>query len=360
MNTQNFSQLLVNDCPMMDVRAPIEFQRGAFPTATNLPLLDDRERDLVGKCYKQQGQNRAIAKGHELVSGQIRDARIAAWVEFAGQHPDASLYCFRGGLRSEVAQRWMREAGVELPRIEGGYKALRTFLINELESAALECTFRLVGGKTGSAKTVLINELDNAVDLEGAANHRGSSFGRHAKEQNSQINFENTLAIDFLKLRHRNISDIVLEDEARSIGKVGLPKSLFTKMRASQIIVIEEPIEARLQRLIQEYVVDMKLEFEAQQASNGFEAFSSYLLLGLEKIRKRLGSANYEAARKAMQQALKQHLRSGDITNHYDWLNILLQNYYDPLYTYELSKREAYVCFRGDYQACREYLQSTA
>ncbi len=304
-NTQSYAQILANNFPMLDVRAPIEFQRGAFPTATNLPIMDDLQREVVGKCYKHYGQARAIEKGHELVNGDIREARIAAWVNFARQHPDGSLYCFRGGLRSEVAQRWMQEAGVELPRIEGGYKALRAFLIDVLENAAMECTYRLVGGKTGSEKTVLINQLDNAIDLEAAAYHRGSSFGGHAKEQNNQINFENILAIDFLKLKHRNIFKIVLEDEARSIGKVGLPKTLFSRMRASPLVVIEAPFEARLERLIQEYVVDMHMEFETQQSNSAFDAFSDYLLLGLKRIQKRLGPTCYEAANKAMRRAVK-------------------------------------------------------
>jgi len=343
---------------MMDVRAPIEFQRGAFPTSMNLPIMDDLQRDLVGTCYKNHGQDKAIEKGHELVQGELREKRISAWVKFAEQHPNGSMYCFRGGLRSRITQQWMQEAGVDLPIVTGGYKALRTFLINELESAVKKCSFTLIGGKTGSAKTILINELDNAIDLETAAYHRGSSFGGHAKAQNNQINFENILAIDFLKLRHKNILNIILEDEARTIGKAGLPKFLFTKMRESQLVVIEEPYEARLERLIQEYVIDMYSEFEATQTRNAFESFSEYLLQGLEKIQKRLGPARYEVAHKAMQAALKLHSQTGDISKHYDWLKIILENYYDPMYEDQLKKREGYICFRGDYQACKEYLEN--
>ncbi len=343
---------------MMDVRAPIEFERGAFPTSKNLPIMDNQQREIVGTCYKNLGQDRAIEKGHELVQGEIREARIAAWVKFANQNPNGSLYCFRGGLRSRIAQQWMQEAGVDLPIVTGGFKALRTFLLNELDHAAKDCSFMLVGGKTGSAKTILINKLDNAIDLEAAAYHRGSSFGGHAQPQNNQVNFENILAIDFLKLRHKNILNIILEDEARTIGKAGLPKSLFGKMRESQLVVIEEPYEARLERLIQEYVIDMHSEFESLDSNSALQSFSNYLLLGLEKIQKRLGPARYEVAYKAMQHALKQHSLTGDISNHYDWLKIILENYYDPMYEDQLKKREEFICFRGDYQACKEYLES--
>jgi tRNA 2-selenouridine synthase len=357
-HSQLYTELFLNNSPMMDVRAPIEFERGAFPTSKNLPIMDDEQREIIGTCYSNHGQDKAIKKGHELVQGEIRDARISAWVEFAKQHPNGSLYCFRGGLRSKITQQWMQEAGVHLPIVTGGYKALRTFLLDELENAAKQCSFKLVGGKTGSAKTILINELENAIDLEAAAYHRGSSFGGHAKQQNNQINFENILAIEFLKLRHKNILNIILEDEARTIGRAGLPKSLFAKMRESQLVVIEEPYEARLERLIQEYVIDMHSEFKSLNLNNAFQSFSSYLLVGLEKIQKRLGPARYEAAYKAMQRALKQHSQTGDISDHYDWLRIILENYYDPMYEDQLKKREEFICFRGDYKACKEYLKN--
>jgi len=357
-HSQLYTELFLNNSPMMDVRAPIEFERGAFPTSKNLPIMDDEQREVIGTCYSNYGQEKAIEKGHELVQGEIRDARIASWVEFAKQHPDGSLYCFRGGLRSKITQQWMQEAGVDLPIVSGGYKALRSFLLNELENAARECSFTLVGGKTGSAKTILINELKNAIDLEAAAYHRGSSFGGHAKPQNNQINFENILAIDFLKLRHQNILNIILEDEARTIGKAGLPKTLFTKMRESQLVVIEEPYEARLERLIQEYVIDMHSEFESLNSSTAFQSFSEYLLLGLEKIQKRLGPARYELAYKAMQQALEKHSKSGGISKHYDWLKIILDNYYDPMYEDQLKKREEFICFRGNYLECKQYLEN--
>ncbi len=354
-----YHALFVNENPLMDVRSPLEFERGAFPNAINLPIMNDHERAAVGTCYKNYGQEKAIEKGYKLVNGETRKNRIQSWINFTKQHPNGYLYCYRGGLRSRITQQWIQEAGEELPIVVGGYKALRTFLLNELENATYECSFKLVGGKTGSAKTTLINELDNAIDLEAAAHHRGSSFGGHAKEQNNQINFENILAIEFLKLKHRNISSIILEDEARTIGKAGLPKTLFFKMRESQLIVIEEPYEARLERLIKEYVVDMHSEFNALYSDNAFKSFSDYLLLGLKKIQKRLGPTRYETAYKAMRQALKQHLKTGGITNHYDWLKIILENYYDPMYEDQLKKREEFICFRGDYQACKEYLQVT-
>ena len=353
-----YTELFVSDTPLMDVRAPIEYQRGAFPNAKNLPIMDNYERELVGICFKHHGQQQAIKKGDELVHGELRKARISKWIEFANQNPSGSLYCFRGGLRSQIAQQWLHESGIDFPLIQGGYKALRSFMIDALDSVTERHSFQLVGGKTGCGKTTLIKNLPNGIDLEAAAYHRGSSFGRHVRQQNNQINFENHLAIDFIKLRYKGIKNTVLEDEARTIGKVGIPKNLFEQMRESPLVVIEEPYEARLERLIQEYVVEMHAEFiKLNGEIDGFKSFSTYLLSSLERIQKRLGPARFGGIYKNMEHALAKQSKTGDISKHYDWLTAVLNNYYDPMYEDQLKQRQKHIIFRGNHYECIEYLQ---
>lgn len=357
----SYQDLFINSIPLLDLRAPIEFKCGSFPNAVNIPIMDDKEREIIGKCYKHHGQKKAIQKGHELIKGKLRQERIDSWITFTKHNPNGYLYCFRGGLRSQIAQQWIHEAGVELPIVEGGYKALRTFLLDAMHDATDRCNFKLIGGKTGCGKTTLINQLNNSVDIEAAAYHRGSSFGRHAKPQNTQINFENILAIDFLKQMYQGNLQIILEDEARTIGKDGIPKSLFTKMSNSPLVVIEEPYDARLERLIQEYVIDMHDEFTALHGElNGFKYFSTYLLESLERIQKRLGPARYGSIYKNMQHALEVYSKSSDITKHYDWLSAVLDNYYDPMYQDQLDNKKGRIEFTGDYQTCLEFLQQSS
>ena len=75
---QNYRALLIADTPIIDVRAPIEFEQGAMPAAINLPLMNNDERAAVGTCYKQQGSDAALALGHKLVAGEIRQQRMDA------------------------------------------------------------------------------------------------------------------------------------------------------------------------------------------------------------------------------------------------------------------------------------------
>ena len=199
-DTSNYRDLFLDNVPMMDARAPVEFAKGAFPGVVNLPLMTDEERELVGICYKQRGQQAAIELGHRLVGGAVKAARLDAWAAFAKAHPDGYLYCFRGGLRSQIVQQWLRdEAGIAYPRVTGGYKAMRGFLLDTLDRAIAECDFLVLGGMTGTGKTEVLRRLDDALDLEGHANHRGSSFGKRVSGQPTQINFDNALAIDILR-----------------------------------------------------------------------------------------------------------------------------------------------------------------
>ena len=151
----DYRDIFLNDRPMMDARAPVEFNKGAFPGVINLPLMNDHERQRVGTCYKQHGQQAAIVLGHQLVSGAVKAERIQAWADFAQAHPDGLLYCFRGGLRSQIVQQWLKdEAGIDYPRVGGGYKAMRTFLLDTLDQAVTQCDFVLLGGMTGTGKKI--------------------------------------------------------------------------------------------------------------------------------------------------------------------------------------------------------------
>ena len=157
----------------MDVRAPVEFAKGSFPLAINIPILDDHQRELIGTCYKEEGPEAAVTLGYRLATDDIRTQRLKAWQSFIRQQPKGYLFCFRGGQRSHITQQWLKESGYPYPLIKGGYKALRRFLIDELERSINEIPFIILSGKTGTGKTWLIQQLPYSIDLEGLANHRG-------------------------------------------------------------------------------------------------------------------------------------------------------------------------------------------
>ena len=190
----DYRSLFLNETLLLDVRAPIEFDQGAFPFTENLPLINDQERADIGLRYKNLGQDEAIELGHKLVQGKVKNARINNWSIFFEQHPEGALYCFRGGMRSKISQQWIYEkTGKIFPRIKGGYKAMRRFLIDELESSSQRIEPVMLGGRTGIGKTLFLKNIKQQIDLEEIFHQRGSVFGKHVTPQPTQIDIENNL-----------------------------------------------------------------------------------------------------------------------------------------------------------------------
>lgn len=357
-DSTDYARLFLDDVPLLDTRAPAEFAHGSFPLATNLPLMTDDERAAVGTCYKQRGQAAAIALGHELVSGALRAERLAAWKAFAEAHPEGYLYCFRGGLRSQIVQQWLAEAGVHYPRVLGGYKAMRRFLLDTLEREATRAELVLVAGATGSGKTRAVTALSRAVDLEGLARHRGSAFGRLLDAQPSQIDFENALAVALLK-RARQSGPVILEDEGRLIGRVSLPESLREAMAEAPLLVIDEPLPSRVQVLLEDYVLDLGERFAAAYGEEGPQRHRQRLLEDLLRIRKRLGGERQQRVAALIDTAFAEQWRSGSVEAHRAWIERLLTEYYDPMYAYQMAQRQGRRLFVGSREALIAFAEET-
>lgn len=333
---------------LIDVRAPVEFAQGALPGAVNLPLMDDEERHQVGIAYAEQGQSAAVALGQRLVSGGIRAGRIAAWQQLLQQHPDAILYCFRGGMRSQIAQQWLADAGWERPRIGGGWKAMRQAMMARIDAAASQPQL-IISGLTGCAKTPLIHALDNGLDLEACARHRGSAFGRHPLCGPSQIDFEHAMAMRLLELP----GPVVLEDESRQIGACNIPSSFWQSMEKAPRVRVEMSLDWRLAQIHKDYIDDLWAIYQHQFGDwLGWALMRKQLASALGRLRKRLGSARLARLQRLQALAFREHER-GNRQAHEAWLAPLLTEYYDPLYRHQLDKNSNQRFLHvGDWDSC--------
>ncbi len=354
----DYREVLLSGAPLMDTRAPIEFSRGSFPGATNLPLMTDEERAQVGTCYKQRGQEAAIALGHQLVAGEVRSRRIAAWAAFARANPEGYLFCFRGGLRSQIVQRWLaEEAGIHYRRVAGGYKAMRQFLMATTEAAVEKRSMFVVGGMTGTGKTELLADLPHAVDLEGCANHRGSGFGKRVSGQPAQIDFEHQIAIRFLQLEAAGLPGFVVEDEGLFVGKCALPEVLYRQMAQAPLVWLEDTFENRVNRILRDYVVAQLADHLAfYGAQDGFSLFEAHLRQSLENIHKRLGGERYKRASALMSDALTAQRLSGAVDGHRLWIELLLREYYDPMYAHQKASKAGRIVASGDAAVLQQFL----
>lgn len=329
---------------LLDVRAPVEYANGQMPLSTNLPILSDAERSQVGLIYKQSGNAAATKLGEHLVSGDIRQQRIDAWKDYLTRHPQARIMCWRGGQRSRTAQHWLHEIGCDVDRVDGGFKALRTLTLLILDAAEVDPRpWAIVGGRTGTQKTVVIRALDNSIDLEGLANHRGSAFGAHATPQPTPITFEIALACRYAVQTN---PALVLEDESRTIGRLALPLNLHARMQTAPIALIDAGLEQRIAHIEREYVTEPMDDGVASQH------LENRLCEALGKISRRLGGVRHHDLARQLRAAF------AGSASHSAWIKSLLVEYYDPMYDYQLKNKQERVAFRGSREEVLEYLRT--
>ena len=274
------------------------------------------------------------------------------------KNPSGALYCFRGGLRSEIAQQWIFDySGITYPRVKGGYKAMRRYLIEKSNHITNSKNFIVMGGQTGCGKTILLNKFCNSIDLEGLANHRGSAFGNNVNGQPTQIDFENSLAIELIQ-KQKN-SFLLIEDEGNNIGTIYLPDSLKSRSLKSNIVVLTANLNERVKLSLKTYVTEMLDNYYSIDSENGFENFANYWKNSLFKIQKRLGGARYKDLLKILNNAIQKHQKSNDLSEYIPLIESLLVNYYDPMYNYQINKKKHRIIFQGNSSAVFEYLEKT-
>lgn len=339
--TDDYAALLSANTRYVDVRAETEFAQGSLPGAINVPILNDDERHRVGICHKSNGPEAATALGHKIVSGELKKNRIKGWQAAATTSQPAVIMCWRGGQRSQIAQQWLAESGHPIPRVLGGFKAMRQFCLQQLQHFADNQTkqWMLVGGRTGSGKTVVLNKVAGSIDLEGFAHHRGSAFGGYPEGQPTPINFENALARNSLL---HDQSRVVLEDEGSTIGRLGLPRSWHSRMQQTPLAQLEVDQQERIEHIFDEYV--------GTQTQS--DVLAAQYLDALQRIKRRLGGARSSE----LQALVSDAFDTGSVETHRAWIKGLLDSYYDPMYDYQLAKKTERIVFRGSADEIIDFL----
>lgn len=345
--TSEYYNIIKNNISILDVRSQAEFLKSHMPNSQNIPILNDEHRAIVGTTYKKLGQSEAIKLGHTLVSGDYKQGLIQSWVNVC-KKSETKVMCWRGGLRSKLAEEWLGLAGVKTTRISGGYKQFRRFLIEEAQKKIINNNALIVTGLTGVGKTSLISELEGffiSIDLERLASHKGSAFGGIFKEQPTQAQFENDLNWQLVK----NIQDnkrILFEDESRMIGSIVLPEFIFEKIRNAPVIVLEENMETRIKNIYNEYILESGLvsdnvDLRVATINKFRKAFF--------KISKKLGGERYQKCIDLFQMGLLDlDSKSVYSSHHREWIKILLLEYYDKQYLKSFEKRNPKVLLRGN------------
>ncbi len=308
INIQEFLELSEKH-PVLDVRSPGEFEAGHIPGAVSLPLFTNEERAIVGTAYKQVSRESAVNKGLGFFAPKMKELADAAKKISGGN--TFLVHCWRGGLRS-ASVAWLLELyGCKVYVLRGGYKSFRR---RALESFGEDRNILILGGRTGSGKTLILKELldleEQVIDLEQLAHHKGSSFGALGeKPQPTQEMFENTLFIELYK--KDKTKTLWLEDESNMIGAKVIPKLFFEKMRSSPVFFLNIPFEVRL-----DYITEVYGKFNASDLKDA-----------VSRITKKLGGIGTKTALEAID--------AGDLKTAFE----ICLRYYDKTYDYGKNNR---------------------
>ncbi len=310
VNIEEFlAQLSTEKILLLDARSESEFKQGHIPGAVNLPLLNDEHRALVGTTYKQKGREAAVLQGFDLVGEKFGDFARKA-VELS-EDKHAMLYCWRGGMRSNIMSWILSMAGFKITLLKGGYKTFRRWTLDQFK---VQKKIAVIGGRTGTGKTevlkLLIEKGEQVIDLEGLAHHKGSAFGGLGEKPQPRIeHFENQLALQWSHIDENKI--LWLENESILIGSVKIPDPVFEMMRTAPVVELQCDMETRMKRILKDYgkfSVDILAE-------------------NTMKLTKRLGDLR---ARKAVEALLNNDKRT--------WMEETLF-YYDKAYDYGRAQR---------------------
>ncbi|WP_273444072.1 tRNA 2-selenouridine(34) synthase MnmH [Neolewinella agarilytica] len=302
---------------LLDVRSPGEYATGKLSAAQSLPLFSDEERARVGTLYKQESPDAALLEGLDIAGGKMRQL-----VELARQlAPDnrVVVHCWRGGQRSGSVAWLLERAGMEVVKLAGGYKAARHYIRQYLAEDRHQLS--VLSGPTGSGKTPVLLAMRQrgakVIDLEGLANHKGSAFGAIGElPQPTTEEFENQL---FAALRAiPEGSQVWVEDESRLIGHVYQPDEFYDRLIAAPVVVLEQPLDWRVDRLVELYG-----SYPKEDLGQSFE-----------RIRKRLGGQHLKAALEALE------------VNDYATAARIALVYYDKAYEHYGERRKGTIVAR--------------
>ncbi|NBJ70930.1 tRNA 2-selenouridine(34) synthase MnmH [Roseburia sp. 1XD42-34] len=291
---------------LIDVRSPSEFNTATIPSSINIPFFNDEERAKVGTLHKQKSPKIAREQGLKIISAKLPDFVKS----FSNIDGEKVVFCWRGGMRSKTTATVLDLMGIDVYRLDGGYRSYRNWVVNKLENLNWNAKALVLNGHTGSGKTTILRRLAKlnypVLDLEGMANHRGSIFGQIGLQPHNQKTFDALLIEQIDRIKQAPF--MLIEGESKRVGRVVLPNFLLTKKAEGTQFIIELPIEERTAEIIKEYE-------PWKHKDSCLEAF--------KRIKKRI----HTPVAKQIEAELK--------TGQYEIaVMLLLKYYYDPLYDY--------------------------
>lgn len=240
---------------VIDARSEGEYAEDHLPSAVNWPTLNNDERRDIGTLYKQVNAFEAKKRGAAIAARNIA-GHIDREVIDKPKDWKPLAYCWRGGNRSGALSLILSQIGFRVTLVEGGYKAFRAAVVQDIPRLVSSIDWRVICGTTGSGKTRLLQALTaqgaQVIDLEGLARHRSSVLGAiPGQTQPTQKRFD-TLVWDALRSLDPT-RPVFIESESKKVGNVAVPTSMIEAMRKSTCLNLVLPDTERVALLMEDY-----------------------------------------------------------------------------------------------------------
>ena len=300
---------------VIDARSEAEYAEDHLPAALNWPTLNNDERRDIGTMYKQVNAFEAKKRGAALAARNIA-AHIERDVIDKPKDWKPLTYCWRGGKRSGSLSLILSEIGFRVTLVEGGYKAFRAAVVQDIPRWVSAIDWRVICGTTGSGKTRLLQALAaqgaQVIDLEALANHRSSVLGAiPGLAQPTQKRFDTLIWNAVRQLD--SARPVFIESESKKVGNVAVPVSLIEAMRQSPCLNLVLADSERVSLLMEDY------DFFVRDV----EHFCDRLQV-LTEFRGKSVVENWQAS-----------VRAGDIESV---VQELLTQHYDPVYLQSMRR----------------------
>jgi tRNA 2-selenouridine synthase len=292
---------------IIDMRTKEEYMKSHIINAINFEILTYEERKKVSILYNNKKKEEAY-----LIAYEYSLEKLAKLFEIIRRNKKKKIvfYCSRGGSRSSIVYDVFKNLkGIEIYKIDGGYKSYRKFINNYFENELKKFDFRIIRGLRGSGIDELLNKL-NTLGID-TINLNDEIYNEITQKQ-----FDNIL---FNKLFFMKNNIIYIKNENEIFFNISTRKKFINHFDSNINIVLKTNMEFRINNIYEKFFLECD------------ECFINDVIKKVESLRK-------EISNKIADEIINDILTK----NYIVAIEKLLIHYYDKTDIKELMKYEPY------------------
>ncbi|HCX65184.1 MAG TPA: tRNA 2-selenouridine(34) synthase MnmH, partial [Eubacteriaceae bacterium] len=141
-------------------------------------------------------------------------------------------------------------------------------------------------------------------------------------------------------------------------GRNYLPKDLFNYFQQGPLVLLQVPLEKRVDNIFHEYVLSSQKKHRELYGESGLDLWHDGIEESLHRIKKRMDPVFFKETHRYLEQAYEDQKANGDLSLHKKWVELLLTQYYDPMYSYQIKRKKDRIVLTADQKEVETYLKA--